>query len=68
MTWVYVYEQYRSQGIADILIAECARKSREHGALCLTWQTSVTNKRAQAVYDRSGALKSDRWLDYSLDL
>jgi GNAT superfamily N-acetyltransferase len=68
MNDLYVYEKYRGQGIADILIAECARRSHEHGALCLTWQTSVANKRAQAVYDRSGALKSDRWLDYSLDL
>jgi len=68
MNDLYVYEQYRGQGIADILISECARQAREHGALCLTWQTSVDNKRAQTVYDRSGALKSDRWLNYFLDL
>jgi len=68
MNDLYVNEQYRGQGIADLLIAECARRAREHGDLCLTWQTSVNNKRTQAVYDRCGALKSDRWLDYSLDL
>jgi GNAT superfamily N-acetyltransferase len=68
MNDLYVYEKYRGQGIADILIAECAKQARERGALCLTWQTSVANKRAQAVYDRSDALKSDRWLDYMVDL
>jgi GNAT superfamily N-acetyltransferase len=68
MNDLYVYEQYRGQGIADILIVECARRAREHGAVCLTWETSVDNKRAQTVYNRSGALKSHRWLHYSLNL
>jgi GNAT superfamily N-acetyltransferase len=68
MNDLFVDEQYRGQGIADILIGDCARRAREHGAGCLTWQTSVDNKRAQTVYNRSGALKSDRWLNYFLDL
>jgi GNAT superfamily N-acetyltransferase len=68
MNDLYVDEKYRGQGVADIVIAECARRAREHGALCLTWETSVDNKRAQTVYNRSGALKSDRWLSYYLDL
>jgi ribosomal protein S18 acetylase RimI-like enzyme len=68
MNDLYVDEKYRGQGIADLLIAECAQRAREHGAVCLTWQTSVDNKRAQTVYNRSGAEKSHRWLDYYLDL
>ncbi|UJR08479.1 hypothetical protein I4U23_012746 [Adineta vaga] len=68
MNDLYVKENYRGQGIADLLISECARRAREHGDLCLTWQTSVDNKRAQTVYNRSGAFKSDRWLDYYLKL
>ena len=68
MNDLFVSEEYRGQGIADILISECAKYARENEALCLTWQTSVDNKRAQTVYDRSGALKSDRWLDYCLDV
>jgi GNAT superfamily N-acetyltransferase len=51
MNDLFINEQYRGQGIADILIKECAQKAREHGALCLTWQTSVENKRAQTVYN-----------------
>ena len=68
MNDLFVDEKYRGQGLADLLIAECARRAREHGAACLQWQTSVDNKRAQTVYNRSGAVKSHRWLDYYLDL
>jgi GNAT superfamily N-acetyltransferase len=68
MNDLFVTEDYRGQGMADLLISECAKYARENEALCLTWQTSVDNKRAQTVYDRCGALKSDRWLDYYLDL
>ncbi|CAF1309551.1 unnamed protein product [Rotaria sordida] len=65
---LYVDQSYRGQGIADLLIGKCARYAREHGALCLTWQTSVKNHHAQAVCDRCGAMKSDRWLNYTLPL
>ncbi|CAF1346130.1 unnamed protein product [Rotaria sordida] len=65
---LYVDQSYRGQDIADLLIGECARYTREHGALCLTWQTSVKNHRAQAVYDRCGAMKNDRSLNYTLPL
>ena len=65
---LYVKDEFRGKGIADQLIEECARHAREHRALCLTWQTSVANARAQSVYDRCGALKSDRWLNYTLQL
>lgn len=68
MNDLYIIEEYRGQGLADLLIKECTRRAREHQAVCLTWQTSVENKRAQTVYNRSGAVKSDRWLDYYLDL
>jgi hypothetical protein len=32
----------------------------------LIWQTAVDNHRAQAVYERIGATRDDRWLDYQL--
>ena len=40
----------------------------ERGATELAWQTAHTNLRAQAVYDRVGARRDERWLDYSLDV
>ena len=33
----------------------------------LTWQTALTNERAQALYDRVGASRS-YWLDYELPI
>ena len=50
------------------LIAACAERCRERGATSLVWQTARDNHRAQAVYERVGGERDDRWLDYSLDV
>ena len=66
MNDLFVSAEARGGGYADALIAECAERCREHGATELAWQTAYTNERAQAVYDRVGAERDERWLDYSL--
>ena len=66
MNDLFVSEAARGGGHADALIAECAARCRDRGATELAWQTARTNERAQAVYDRVGAKRDDRWLDYSL--
>jgi GNAT superfamily N-acetyltransferase len=66
MNDLFVAEGARGGGHADALIAECVARCRERGATDLAWQTARTNERAQAVYDRVGAARDDRWLDYSL--
>jgi GNAT superfamily N-acetyltransferase len=68
MNDLFVSEAARGGGHADALIAECAERCRQHGASDLAWQTARTNERAQAVYDRVGAERDDRWLDYSLNV
>jgi GNAT superfamily N-acetyltransferase len=68
MNDLFVVEEARGGGVADALIAACAERCREHGARELAWQTAHTNLRAQAVYDRVGAKRDERWLDYSLDV
>jgi GNAT superfamily N-acetyltransferase len=65
MNDLFVAEQARGTGLADALIAACADECRRHGAVELTWQTAHDNHRAQAVYDRIGARRSE-WVDYSL--
>ena len=65
MNDLFVAEQARGTGLADALIAACAEECRRHGAVELTWQTARDNQRAQAVYDRVGATRSE-WVDYSL--
>jgi RimJ/RimL family protein N-acetyltransferase len=52
--------------VADGLIAACLERCRGHGATRLVWQTARDNARAQAVYERLGATREHRWLDYEL--
>jgi GNAT superfamily N-acetyltransferase len=65
MNDLYVASAARGTGTADALIAACADECRSHGAAQLTWQTAKDNARAQRVYDRVGAERSE-WVDYSL--
>jgi GNAT superfamily N-acetyltransferase len=66
MNDLYVAAEARGTGVADGLIAACLERCREHGATRLIWQTAVDNHRAQAVYERIGATRDERWLDYQL--
>jgi GNAT superfamily N-acetyltransferase len=65
MNDLYVVSEARGTGVADALIAECSSLCRAHGVRELSWQTAKDNYRAQAVYDRVGAVRAE-WLDYSL--
>jgi RimJ/RimL family protein N-acetyltransferase len=40
-------------------------RTRSRGAAVLAWQTAPDNHRAQTVYERVGARRS-QWLDYDL--
>ena len=68
MNDLFVAADARGGGHAEALIAECAERCRQRGATSLDWQTAHDNTRAQAVYDRVGASRDERWLDYSLDV
>jgi ribosomal protein S18 acetylase RimI-like enzyme len=64
---IYVNPEVRGRGIADALIEACAERCRERGAPAMQWQTAPDNRRAQAVYDRTGA-EADTYLEYDLAL
>jgi GNAT superfamily N-acetyltransferase len=66
MNDLYVAPEGRGSGAAEALIEACRARCEQRGAVALEWQTAADNHRAQAVYDRVGAHKSDRWLDYTL--
>jgi GNAT superfamily N-acetyltransferase len=63
---LYVTAEARGRGIAEALIEASRERAREHGAASIGWQTAKDNLRAQAVYDRIGAKRSE-WVDYSLE-
>ncbi|MFM8561212.1 MAG: N-acetyltransferase family protein [Solirubrobacterales bacterium] len=67
MNDLYVSPGSRGDGLAEALIEGCADQARRHGALSLGWQTAGDNERAQKVYGRVGAERS-QWLDYTLAL
>ena len=67
MNDLFVAADARGGGVADALIAACADEARARGAVELAWQTAKDNLRAQKVYERVGATRSE-WLDYSLSL
>jgi GNAT superfamily N-acetyltransferase len=67
MNDLFVEPGSRGGGVAEALIGECRRLVRERGGRSLEWQTANDNLRAQAVYDRVGGKRDDRWLSYSLE-
>jgi GNAT superfamily N-acetyltransferase len=62
---LYVAPAARGAGVADDLIRACTQECGAHGATSLDWQTAKDNARAQRVYERIGATRSE-WVDYSL--
>jgi GNAT superfamily N-acetyltransferase len=66
MNDLFVDPAARGSGAAASLIEACAERCRERGASELAWTTARDNLRAQALYDRVGAQRDERWLDYSL--
>lgn len=66
MNDLFVHADARGSGLAEALIEECRERSSHRGAASLNWQTAKDNLRAQTVYDRVGATRSE-WVDYSLD-
>jgi GNAT superfamily N-acetyltransferase len=67
MNDLFVAASARGTGAAVALIRACVEECRAHGAEELAWQTAGDNARAQRVYDRVGATRSE-WVDYSLNV
>ena len=67
MNDLFVSPAARGTGAAEQLIHACVDECRKHGAAELAWQTAPDNARAQRVYDRVGAARS-QWVDYSLSV
>jgi len=65
MNDLYVAPAARGLGIGRELIDACARECGRRGVGELEWYTAPENKRAQSVYDGTGATRSD-WVSYSM--
>jgi len=65
MNDLFVAPEARGSGVAYSLIGACREHARVRGAVWLGWQTAKDNERAQKVYERVGAERSE-WIDYGL--
>ncbi len=63
MNDLFVVEAARGAGAGAALLEACRRRCHEQGALQLVWQTAPDNVRAQALYERVGAVREE-WIDY----
>jgi GNAT superfamily N-acetyltransferase len=66
MNDLFVSEAARGSGAAADLIEACAERCRKRDVTELDWTTAHDNHRAQKLYDRVGAQRDERWLDYSM--
>ena len=64
---LFVDPAARGGGTADALIQACANRCRELDMPAMEWLTAPDNRRAQKVYNRTGA-ESDTYVEYDLEL
>lgn len=64
---LFVAEAGRGQGTGRALLQAAAALARSRGYGTLQWSTALDNRRAQALYERTGAERS-AWFEYALDL
>ena len=64
---LFVDPTARGGGAADALIQACANRCRELDMPAMEWLTAPDNRRAQKVYNRTGA-ESDTYVEYDLEL
>ena len=67
MNDLYVDPQARGSGVGAALIEACGAECSARGVAILEWETAPDNHRAQALYDRLGAQRSE-WFAYTLAL
>jgi GNAT superfamily N-acetyltransferase len=65
MNDLYVDPGARGSGLGAELIEACRERCLARGAARLDWLTAESNRRAQALYDRTGAAR-ESWVVYAL--
>jgi GNAT superfamily N-acetyltransferase len=65
MNDLYVDPDARGGGLGGALIEVCREHCLARGATRLDWVTGERNRRAQALYDRTGAAR-ESWVAYTL--
>lgn len=61
---LFVDPTYREKGVGAALLKAAQDYSKESGSEGLSLQTSVTNRKAQALYEKCGWVKDTEFLTY----
>ena len=64
---LFVADNARGTGVGRALIAATVEIARERGAAKVRWWTELDNRRAQALYESTGASRS-AWFEYELEV
>jgi GNAT superfamily N-acetyltransferase len=64
---LFVVEGNRGAGVGRALIDAAVAAGRERGAVAVEWRTELDNRRAQRLYERTGAARS-AWFEYEIEL
>jgi GNAT superfamily N-acetyltransferase len=63
---LFVADEHRGEGVGLRLIEAARATARERGAARVSWRTALENRRAQRLYERTGAMRS-AWFEYELN-
>jgi len=65
---LYVTPEARRQGVAEALMNRAAQLGRDSGASCVILETADDNTAAQALYEKLGYLRDQKFYRYALAL
>jgi len=63
---LYVLQEYRKQGIGQLLLDEAKRYAKQIKAEGLELSTAIDNEQAQRLYERNGYIKDEKFYHYYL--
>jgi ribosomal protein S18 acetylase RimI-like enzyme len=65
---LYVLEEYRGQGVAQLLLDSVKQYAKTADAKGLELSTAIDNETAQRLYERNGYIKDEEYYHYYLTL
>ncbi|MGF7050621.1 ribosomal protein S18 acetylase RimI-like enzyme [Paenibacillus sp. DS2015] len=63
---LYVTQEYRKQGVAQLLLDEAKKYAKQIKAKGLALSTAIDNQQAQRLYERNGYTKDQQYYHYYL--
>ena len=65
---LYVAPEARGKGVGEALMHRATELARETGACCLALETAIDNTTAQALYEKLGYVRDEKFYRYALTL